>query len=117
MFNFNKNFYRALLLVLATGYVGLLSGCCHHWCYNRASECPPVTANAGAVRYGSVCDAPEGDTIISQAPRRSSVGSAPRPRVVVSESGSGSNGWRKSDPESMATTRMEGNIDDDARTR
>jgi hypothetical protein len=45
--------------------------------------------------------------------------SAPRPRVVVSEpSGrlAGRSGWRRPDPESIAT-RVEGTLDDDTINR
>ena len=41
---------------------------------------------------------------------------APRPRVVVSEPTgrlAGRSGWRRSDPENVAT-RLEGAVDDDA---
>jgi hypothetical protein len=79
-------------------------------------------------RYGEVCEVPP-ETDRQIAVQRSGqpsyvTGSAPS-RVVVSEpQGSGSfmsrssrMAWRRPDPESLATTRVEGAIDDDTKIR
>ncbi len=101
---------------------GLISqgGCCH-WCYNHQPACAPAAASAPVVRYGAVCEAPAEGVVVSQgAPRSSStsINDAPRPKVVVSEpNGRSTSGWRRSDPESLATTRVEGSIDDNTRSR
>ena len=109
------------LLTALVGWAGLQSGCCQHACYQPQMGCPPVAAQAGVLRYGAVCEAPgPGGTIISQAPSRSSsIADAPRPRVVVSEPGGrlAGGGWRRTDPESLATTRVEGSLDDSTTTR
>jgi hypothetical protein len=117
-------FVRAALSTLLAGCAGLLAGCCQYPCYQQ-SGCPPVATQPAVIRYGAVCEAPanSGPTIISQAKPGSSssvVAEVPRPRVVVSEpSGqvSGRAGWRRSDPESIATTRSEGAIGDETTDR
>jgi hypothetical protein len=114
-------FVRAALSTLLAGCAGLLAGCCQYPCYQQPG-CPPVATQPTVIRSGPVCEAPatSGPTIISQARPGSSssaVAEAPRPRVVVSEpSGrvSGRTGWRRSDPESLATTRSEGAIGDES---
>jgi hypothetical protein len=111
---------RAALSTLLAGFAGFQAGCCQYPCYQQPA-CPPVATQPAVVRYGAVCEVPStsGPTIISQAKPGSSssvVAEAPRPRVVVSEpSGrvTGRAGWRRSDPESIATTRSEGAIDDE----
>jgi hypothetical protein len=107
----------ALLTIVAT-WAAIQTGCCQHWCYQQPG-CPPVAAQAGVVRYGAVCEAPgQPETVISQAQGSSpAIANAPRPRVVVSEPGgrlAGNGGWRRMDPESIATTRTEGALDESA---
>lgn len=108
----------AILLVTAG-----LSGCCQRFCCNQPmSPCAPTTTQGAAVvRYGDVCQVPAGgNTVISGDPnRRVVISDAPAPRVVVSEPNkpSGSKGWRKAEPESMATTRVEGGLSTDSLSR
>ena len=113
---------RVFLSICLVGWAGMQAGCCQYYCTPQPG-CGPVAAQAGVVRYGAVCEAPEGGTVISQAPARtqsSPIRDAPRPRVVVSEpSGrlAGAGGWHRSDPENFATTRLEGAIEDETRNR
>ncbi len=105
---------------LASTILGLACaqvGCCQHYYAQPALGCPPVAAQPSAMRYGSVCEATDG-TVVGQTPSRSStIADSPRPRVVVSEPNggrlAGRSGWRRTDPEGLATTRVEGALDDE----
>ncbi|MDX2037650.1 MAG: hypothetical protein SFX72_13445 [Isosphaeraceae bacterium] len=109
-----------LALVVASGAA---SGCCRHYiCSPVASPCAPTIGQGAVVRQGEICQVPDdygGRTIVSQNPgTRNEIGSAPPPRVVVSEPGrSRSRGWTKTEPESLATTRVEGGVAIDSMTR
>jgi hypothetical protein len=82
----------------------------------------PRRANA-AVVAGSYCDVPPvaaGDpVIVSSTPRRGASPvvtrpGAPTPAVVASDPVVvGQDGWRRRSPESMATTRVTGSLDDE----
>jgi hypothetical protein len=76
-----------------------------------------VATQPATVRYGEVCQTPPaGSSAVAQGSGAATMGSAPRPRVVVSEpSGrlARRGGWRRSDPDSTIATRLEGAIDDD----
>ncbi len=77
----------------------------------------PVTGPGGTVQYGSVCEVPPaGGTVVVQGPPRTTVVGGQPPRVVVSEPSSRFS-WRKSDPDSLATTRVEGNIEEPTLSR
>lgn len=97
---------------------GLASGCCQPGYVAVQPGCPPMASQPAAVRYGDVCQTPAGGSavVVQSTPAgAATMGNAPRPRVVVSEPGgrlAGRTGWRRSDPESIAT-RLEGAIDDD----
>jgi hypothetical protein len=97
------------------------SGCIHNHYYTPAAGCPPtVTSSAGVVDYGALCEVPNqvvnGGTVVSGKPLVASpvLGGARPPRVVVSQPGGSRLGsWRNADPEGgLATTRVEGAIDD-----
>src|SRR4051812_21105228 len=99
---------RGRALILLAGLAGE-AGCTHNYYYGTAM--PPCT-EPETVRVGSVCDVPgqvvSGRTVVTQvAPPGSS-------RVVISEprvgppAGSPRLGWRRSDPESLATSSVEG---------
>jgi hypothetical protein len=92
---------------------------------------PAGSVPAGAVtvsRYGEVCEVPSAvdqQLAVQRNGRPSYVtGSAPS-RVVVSEpqgsgpfvSRSSRMAWRRPDPESIATTRVEGALSDDTKIR
>ena len=117
-------FERWTLGVLLAGWAGS-AGCTHNYYYGTAATaCAPGTTTIvpGAISYGSVCDVPArifgGGTVVAASPgvRSSVVGTVPTsPRVVVSEPANRSGlSWRRSDPESdLATTRVEGALEDD----
>jgi hypothetical protein len=91
----------------------------------------PVVVTAAPASSQVICDVPTsvvGGGLITTAPAGTVVASAPAPRVVVSEPvggmpffrGGSRLGWRRSvssDPASIATTRVEGAIDDDSISR
>ena len=123
----------ALGILLATG--GMTStGCTHNYYYTTpgAGPCAPVTVLPGSTAsastvpsYGEICDVPTqvigGGTIVAGAPLMTSpaLGGARPPRVVLSDSPGRSRGpWRRTDPDSsLATTRVEGALDDSTITR
>jgi hypothetical protein len=93
--------------ILLAGLAGGV-GCTHNYYYGTAA---PLCPEPETVRVGSVCDVP-GRTVVTQVgPPRSS-------RVVISEprggplAGGSRLGWRRSEPESLATSRVEGSLDD-----
>jgi hypothetical protein len=110
-------FPRRGALILLAGLAGG-AGCTHNYYYGTAV---PLCPEPETVRVGSVCDVPgqvvPGRTVITQvAPPRSS-------RVVISEPrggplvGGSRLGWRRSDPESLATSSVEGSLDDETLSR
>lgn len=103
--------HGGLLFLLAFSFGS--AGCTHNYYYGAVPACPPGTP--GAVTYGSVCEVPpsSGGTVVAQGSagaRPSVVGTAPR--VVVSEPSGSRFPWRRSDPEGIATTRVEGALDE-----
>jgi hypothetical protein len=105
-------FPRREALILLVGLAGG-AGCTHNYYYGTSV---PLCPEPETVRVGSVCDVP-GRTVITQvAPPRSS-------RVVISEprggplAGGSRLGWRRSDPESLATSSVEGSLDDETLSR
>ena len=120
---------NALWIVLA-GWAGM-SGCTHNYYYTTPG-CAPTVGQTVSSQVGSVCEVPEqGEivastpgTVVGSAPARRIVNAAPNAsnsRVVISQPGyssqtgrAGGNrlaGWRRTDPESSATTRVEGTLD------
>ena len=118
-------FARGGSIALLGGVIGSV-GCTHNYYYGNVPVCPPSTTVApGAVQYGASCDVPTqvvGGSSATQGPSRSSVltGALP-PRVVVSEPIVGPPrfpSWRRTDPDSgLATTRVDGALDDPTITR
>ena len=99
-------------LILLAGLAGG-AGCTHNYYYGTAV---PLCPEPEPVRVGSVCDVP-GRTVVTQVvPPRSS-------RVVISEPrggpvvGGSRLGWRRSEPEGLATSRVEGSLDDETLSR
>lgn len=93
-------------------------GCTHYHFYgtNGVPVCEAPAAAAGAQpvlvpQYGSVCEVPSspGATVVSGAPggTRVLVSQPQGPRRFLSGGGSRF-AWRRPDPESLATTRVEG---------
>lgn len=113
------------LLALLPGLM-ISAGCTHNYYYSD-NPCGPAPAAVvpGSVQYGSVCEVPTqvegGSTVVSRAPGLTTpiIGAARPPRVVLSEPSGGSRfAWRRSDPEgSLATTRVEGAVQDPSLTR
>lgn len=107
-----RYFHGGILLLLACSLGA--AGCTHNYYYGAVPNCAP-----GTVQYGSVCDVPAtngGATVAQNGTRSSAVGSTPR--VVMSEPAGPRLSWRRSDPETgVATTRVEGAIDDTTTTR
>ena len=107
---------------LAAWLAAASAGCTHNYYYGTPPACPPTatTITPGVVRYGEVCEVPTvvgGGNTVASAPSTVSPGlSGPRPpRVVLSESNDGGfrSAWRRSDPEdSLATTRVDGALND-----
>jgi hypothetical protein len=114
---------RRITRLAALSLLTLGAGCCQP-CYVPVQPgCSPAIVPApaattssaaapAAVRYGEVCEAPAAGSVPSKS---TPVVNAPRPRVVVSEPSNrrlaGRSGWRRSDPEAIAT-RVEGAVDD-----
>jgi hypothetical protein len=91
------------------GLAAISSGCTHYHYYG--SGVPVCETPAPAVAsYGAVCDVPSTGSGSARV-----VASAPKSSVVISQPHRGRLGsglsWRRPDPESLATTRVEGGID------
>lgn len=118
------NFRRVLEAVLIGTIFGSV-GCTHHHYYytgTASAACPPTVSSTG-VTNGAVCAIPEtGGTVVSQSARPATVvssGGRP-PQVVVSEPKSGLMGrWRSrgSEVDSVATTTVEGGLEDESTSR
>jgi hypothetical protein len=117
--------------------IGLGSGCVHNHYYGYpqspcdpppagtikvGSTAPATTLAPGAVAYGSFCEVTpitNAATLNATGPGSRIVAAAPRPsRVLVSEPADegfsirpSRSGWRRTDPEAIATTKVEGAID------
>jgi len=117
-----------LAAVAAMAAVAGLGGCTHNHYYGA----PPVYAQPAditTIHYneGTVCEAPaagNGTVVVAAPARPAVVGSgAGSTRVVVStptgapRTSSSRFAWHKPDPENLATTRVEGALDEDSRVR
>jgi hypothetical protein len=117
----------AALLVLAG--LGGNTGCTHYHYYGAPPAiigtpqqviCEPqvqVQRQAAAVPYGSVCEVPpasSGGVFVAATPRRTEV-LVSKPQGSASRARGGSRfAWHRPDPEGLATTRVEGGLDDSA---
>jgi len=108
---------------LASGLAFAGSGCHQHYHYYNTDPCAPGTPVASTVRSGPICDPPtsasivDGGTVVADGSARSTTvsgGQTRSPRVVVSEPGGSSrlSSWRRSDSDNVATTSVQGAIDD-----
>jgi hypothetical protein len=111
---------RVLGLILAAGLPCTGFGCHQNYCYYD-NPCAPASPVPSTVRSGPVCEVPtqvvEGETRVADGSSRSTIvsgGQPTAPRVVVSEpSDQSRSSWRRSDPDgSMATTSVQGTIND-----
>lgn len=100
---------RFLRIAALTTLAGA-SGCTHnHYYYGAAPLCEPGPA---VVTYGAACEVPDasrGAVVVSATPRTQGVlVSRPQGRLGSRMA------WRRPDPEALATTRVEGGLDDAA---
>jgi hypothetical protein len=119
---FLESLKRAIVpATLASGLAFAGPGCHQHYHYYNSDPCAPTTPVASTMRSGTICDPPasivDGGTTISEGSARSTTvtgGQAKSPRVVVSEPNSSSrtSSWRRSDADNLATTSVEGTVDD-----
>jgi hypothetical protein len=114
--------HRVLVgLTLASGLAFAGPGCHQHYHYYNTDPCAPGTPVSSTVRSGPLCDPQtsivEGGTTMADSSNRSTTvsgGQSKSPRVVVSEQGGSSrlSSWRRSDSDSLATTSVQGTVDD-----
>lgn len=128
---------RCALWIVLAGWAGSM-GCIHNHYYGTVPGCGP-TGLPTSTQFGQVCEVPSGQVIVSGAPSPSAGSSSsvevpkPRhdataainaqPRVVISQPAYGPSigqsvsrlKWRRPDPESLATTRVEGALEGDIR--
>jgi hypothetical protein len=120
---------RRLIFVVLAGELALTGVGCHQHYYYYGDACPPGTTVPSTVRTGPVCDVPtqvvEGGTRVADGSSRSTVvtgATTTSPtgikssRVVVSEPSEPAKvAWKRSDPDSAATTTttsVSGNLND-----
>lgn len=108
------------------GY-GFLTACGCSPYYYYGYPAPVCCEPAPVTTYGNACTVPGQGTVVSQAPT-TVAGGLPRARRVLTSEARDSDGipivrngsgfrWRRSDPESVATTRVEGAVSDDSVNR
>lgn len=99
---------RARLLRMAALWtLAGATGCTHNYYYYGAAPlCEPTPA---VIEYGAVCEVPSpgGAVVVAEAPtpRRVVVG---RPQNRIGSAFA----WKRPDPEALATTRVEGGLED-----
>jgi hypothetical protein len=120
---------RAAVLFVLAGFAGA-TGCTHYHYYGAPPQvigapqpiiCEPqvqAQRQPAVVQYGSVCEVPpvsSGSPFVAAPPRRSEV-IVSRPQGAPSgRRASGSRfAWHRPDPENLATTRVEGGLDESA---
>ena len=101
------------------------SGCTHNYYYGTATGCPPI-GQPVPTQLGQICEIP-GETVVTSNTTSAPIGqpsanahlsSVPQAqRVVISQpayNASSTNRfrWHRPEPESMATTRSEGSLQD-----
>ncbi len=97
------------------------AGCTQYHYYGNGGPCDmPPGARPVVIQSppaGDVCEVPprSGTTIVNNSPSGGSQVLVSQPQGVRNADAAGSRfAWRRSDPESMATTRVEGGIDESA---
>ncbi len=118
---------RRLLVAAAAAALATAGPSCQPCYYYCDPGCTPGTAVPSTVRTGSICDvppeAPSARTSLAEGSTRTTTvsGATPSstPRVVVSQPSTPSRfSWRRTDPDgSLATTRVQGAINDSAVNR
>ena len=107
-------------LALASGLAFAGPGCHTHYHYYNTDPCAPGTPVSSTVRSTPLCDTPsatvEGGTTVSEGSARSTTisgGQSKPPRVVVSAPRNSSPfSWRCADSDSLATTSVQGTVND-----
>ena len=116
---FQNPVLATFVLVLGFAFAG--PGChTHYHYYNGGDPCAPGTPVSSTVRSGPPCDAPgavvEGGTTVSDSSARSTTvsgGQSRSSRVVVSAPGNSSPfSWKCSETDSLATTSVQGTLND-----
>jgi hypothetical protein len=124
---------RGTLWVVLAGWVGF-SGCTHNYYYGSVPACGPTGLPVSS-QVGQICEVPSGQVVVSGTPsdvagsgssvvvqpppQSSTVITSTQPRVLISQPAYGPSigqstsrlKWRRPDPESLATTRVEGALD------
>jgi hypothetical protein len=124
---------RGTLWIILAGWVGS-SGCTHNYYYGAVPACGPTGLPVSG-QVGQICEVPSGQVVVSGAPssevgpgsgvvvqapsQGSAVATNTQPRVLISQPAYGPSisqsinrlKWRRPDPESLATTRVEGALD------
>jgi hypothetical protein len=106
---------------LASGLAFAGLGCHQHYHYYNSDPCAPGAPVASTMRSGTICDPQtsvvDGGTTVADGPSRSTTvsgGQTKSSRVVVSEPGGLSrfSPWKRTDVDSLATTSVQGSVDD-----
>ena len=104
------------LAVLALGAGA--TGCTHNYYYGAVPPCAEPATVVGST--GTACDPPtqvvSGGIVTTPGASQSAV-VAGTPRVIVSQPQRRRFSWRASDPETLATNRLEGAIGEDSVSR
>jgi hypothetical protein len=113
---------RAIVPAIVAAWLAFAGPGCHqHYHYYNSDPCAPGTPVASTMRSGTSCDPStsivDGGTTVAEGSARSTTvtgGQSKSARVVVSEpSGSSrSSSWRRTDVDSLATTSVQGTVDD-----
>jgi hypothetical protein len=112
---------RRLIGIVLAGGLAFTGMGCHQNYYYYGDSCPPTTTVPSTVRAGAVCDVPtqvvEGGTKMASGSSRATVVSGAvssnSSRVVVSEPTEPAKvAWKRSDPDSAATTTVQGTAND-----
>jgi hypothetical protein len=118
---FLASFERFVLVAaLASGLAVVGPGCHQHYHYYNTDPCAPGTPMPSTMRSSTICDPQtsvvDGGTRVSDVGTRSTTvagGETRSPRVVTSTQGGNSPfSWRRSDADSLATTSVQGSVDD-----
>jgi hypothetical protein len=106
---------------LASGMTFAGLGCHQHYHYYNSDPCAPGAPVASSMRSGTICDPQtsvvDGGTTVAEGPSRSTTvsgGESKSPRVVVSQPDGLSrlSPWKRTDVDSLATTSVQGSVDD-----
>jgi hypothetical protein len=106
---------------LASGLAFAGPGCHQHYHYYNTDPCAPAAPMPSTMRSSVNCDPQtsvvDGGTTVAESTTRSTTvsgGETKSPRVVVSNPSNNSplSAWKRSDVDSLATTSVQGSVDD-----